>query len=76
MFGNFDHRLSVDLSDNGFTGAKAIAYNVLDGNGDLQRTSTLTVQVTPAVLVAQGGSGQVTLSWPGLPGSVDGARIS
>ena len=49
---------------------------MFDGNGDLQRTSTLTVQVMPAVLVAQGGNGQVTLSWPGLPGAVDGARIS
>jgi len=77
VFGSFDATLAVDLSDNAsFTGTKAIAYHVFDGNGDPQGTSTLTVQVTPAVLVAEGGNGQVTLSWLGLPGSIDGARIS
>ncbi len=69
--------ISVYLYDEPeFTGAKAIAYNVFDGDGALQHTSTLTVQVVPASLTAEGGDGQVTLEWAGLPGAVDGARIS
>ena len=55
--------ISVFLYDEPeFTGAKAIAYNVFDGDGALQHTSTLTVHVVPASLTAEGGDGQVILS--------------
>ena len=64
------------FDDPGFTGQLTIPYQLFDENFDPAGTATLRVQVVPGNLVAQGGNGQVTLSWPGLPGSVTDARIS